>query len=387
MRLFVVSHACATPINQHLYAEVQRQTGWDVSLVVPSNWRDEYGHTVGGGRWPSFHGELIPVPVWKPGHIILHAYQTSFARLIRARQPDAVYVHHEPYAVAAAQVYWGYRRASGRGPIGFYTAQNILKKYPPPFRWTEAAVLNASQFAFPVSATVASVFRRKGYRGMTAVLPLAIDPNVYHPQPPTDTTRAELVGGADVLLGYVGRLVPEKGLRTLWSALNQILDMNWTFAVVGAGPLEAELRATAATTGLAERVRFCGFVPHADAPRLLSAMDVLVLPSETQSGWREQFGRVLLEALACETAVLGSDSGEIPVLINDTGGGLVFPERDAGALAAALRRLIGDPTLRRRLAVAGAAAVADRYSIAAAAHTFADVVTSATVAAVVARSD
>jgi len=78
-----------------------------------------------------------------------------------------------------------------------------------------------------------------------------------------------------------------------------------------------------------------------------------VLPSETQANWKEQFGRVLIEAMACGTPVVGSNSGEIPQLISSSGGGLVFPERDASAFAAALKRLIADQVLRRSCAEKG----------------------------------
>ena len=386
MNLLVVSHACAVPVNQQLYAAFQAATGWDVSIVVPSNWRNEYGQVSGGERWPTFHGELIPVPVRLTGNIGLHTYRTSFARLIRRVDPDVVYVHQEPYAASATQVYVGNRRAGGRAaprPIGFYSAQNIAKRYPPPFRWTEAWVLRSSTFAFPVSPAVADVCHGKGFRGRSTVLPLAIDPDVYRPAPDAGAARRELLGDAPAdtpLLGYLGRLVPEKGLATLVRAVGLLGDVPWRLAVVGAGPMEATLRALAADAGVADRVAFAGFVPHVQAPRVLSAFDALVLPSETQPNWKEQFGRVVLEAMACGTMVVGSDSGEIPVLIGDTGGGVTFPERDPAALAAALRRVVTDADLRRRLADAGRAAVADRYTVANVIRGFADTVTAAAAA-------
>ena len=145
MKILVVSHSCATPVNQHLYAEVERLTGWDITLVVPSNWKTEYGKTVGGERWPSFKGRIIPVPVWRSGNIILHAYKTRFGRLIKQIRPDAIYVNHEPDAVATAQVFRA-NQATLRCPIGFYSCQNLNKRYPIPFRWTESMVLRRSSF-------------------------------------------------------------------------------------------------------------------------------------------------------------------------------------------------------------------------------------------------
>ncbi len=380
MKLLVVSHPCAAPVNQQLYASVRHATGWDVTLVVPSNWKDEYGRIVTAEQWPAFDGQLVPIPVRRSGDIILHTYCTSFAKLIRGTDPDVIYVHQEPYAASTAQVYWGNRRAGGRRrprPIGFYSAQNISKRYPPPFRWTESWVMRSSAFSFPISSAVADVCHKKGFTGRSTVLPLAIDPAVYYPQPDRDAVRRELLGDAPddtVLLGYLGRLVPEKGLATLMTAVGHLRNLPWRLAIVGAGPMLTQLKQHAVAGGVADRVTFVGFVPHTQAPRYLTAFDALTVPSETQSNWSEQFGRVLLEAMACDTPVVGSDSGEIPMLIRDTGGGVICRERDPIDLAAALRRVIMDPDLRRRLAAVGRMAVCTRYSMADVARMFAETV-------------
>jgi glycosyltransferase involved in cell wall biosynthesis len=95
-------------------------------------------------------------------------------------------------------------------------------------------------------------------------------------------------------------------------------------------------------------------------------LDVLALPSHTTPTWKEQFGRVIVEALWCGVPVIGSDSGEIPWLIELTGGGLVYPEGDSAALAARLTELREQPALRRELASAGGTAVERLFSVPAA---------------------
>jgi glycosyltransferase involved in cell wall biosynthesis len=139
----------------------------------------------------------------------------------------------------------------------------------------------------------------------------------------------------------------------LAAALGQLSDLRWQLLLVGTGEFAEPLRALLAANGLTDRVQFAGYVPHEEAPRWLAALDILVLPSETQPNWSEQFGRVIPEALACGVPVIGSDSGEIPNLIRSSGGGLVFAERNPAALAEALRRLIIDADLRRSLASTG----------------------------------
>jgi glycosyltransferase involved in cell wall biosynthesis len=92
-------------------------------------------------------------------------------------------------------------------------------------------------------------------------------------------------------------------------------------------------------------------------------MDVLVLPSRTTPTWAEQFGRVLVEALWCGVPVVGSDSGEIPWVIETTGGGLVFPEGDVATLAETLAQLRREPELREQLARTGRASVEALFGV------------------------
>jgi len=94
--------------------------------------------------------------------------------------------------------------------------------------------------------------------------------------------------------------------------------------LVGGGPERSKLEALAQGLGISARVRWEPWVDSCDVAEYMNAFDVLVLPSRTRRNWKEQFGRVLVEAMACETCVVGSDSGEIPNVVGDTG--LIFHE-------------------------------------------------------------
>jgi glycosyltransferase involved in cell wall biosynthesis len=272
-------------------------------------------------------------------------------------------MHHEPYGFSTFQVYLA-NQMTGQRPIGFYAAQNLLKNYPPPVRQLERWVFRRSSYAFPVTGVALDVLRKKHYTGTAEVLPLAVSSDLYKPSPIWSSERRQTMGipPGRVVFGYMGRLVEEKGLRTLFSAVELLGDSDWELLLVGGGPLEAELRQRASGMGkTGKRIRFMGYVPHAEAPNWLSLFDVMVLPSETRSNWMEQFGRVLIEAMACGTPVLGSDSGEIPKIIQATGGGLVFPEGAVSSLAEAMLQLAGSAELRRNLAQVGRETVLTSY--------------------------
>src|SRR5690606_30800199 len=108
--------------------------------------------------------------------------------------------------------------------------------------------------------------------------------------------------------------------------------------------------------------RFAGRAESTAMPAFYRSLDAVVLPSRTTPGWKEQFGRVLVEAMACRVPVVGSDSGEIPHVIGDAG--LIFPEGDVAALAHHLRALMDDPSLRQRLGAAGRQRVLERFTMA-----------------------
>lgn len=361
MKLLVVSHSCSVPLSQQFYAEIEQQTGWDLTIVMPSLWKDEYGHHLKPQRWSAYQGKIIGIPVWKSGNIPLHTYQSFFVRLLREVDPDFIYLHQEPYAIVTTQVYSA-NRLTIQKPISFFTWQNILKRYPIPFRQMESWVFKQTDVMFPGSYSAELVMREKGYTGTSVLLPSGIDPSLYYPRTVTQLRESLKTSPDEVLIGYVGRIVEQKGLKTLLEALAEIQELPWRLVIVGNGEYEAEFDAIARSKNLHSRIHRIGYVPNPEIPEYLSAFDVLVLPSETRSNWKEQFGRVIIEAMACQTPVIGSDSGEIPHLIQATKGGLVFSEGNAKEFADRLRQLILNPDERSHLAQVGQQSVLRNYT-------------------------
>jgi glycosyltransferase involved in cell wall biosynthesis len=202
-----------------------------------------------------------------------------------------------------------------------------------------------------VSQEVEQVLRGKGFRGDIQQLYHSYDPELFkvHPSDERQHIRDEFALPRDaILIGYFGRLTVEKGLPDLVAALRLLEgEANlppWFFCCVGNGPAEQDIR-LALSNLPASRYRMLGALEHHRVGSLLAAIDVLVLPSRTTPRWKEQFGRILVEAMASGAAVVGSDSGEIPQLIERSGGGLVFREGRPDELAACLVRLLKEPAL------------------------------------------
>ena len=132
------------------------------------------------------------------------------------------------------------------------------------------------------------------------------------------------------------------------------------FILMGSGPDRAAFEARASQLGLGGRVRILDPQPPQNVAAFMRALDVFVLLSHTLPTWKEQFGRVIIEAQACGIGVIGSDSGAIPEVVGT--GGWIVPEGDTAALRALITRLRRDAAEIWGTAQAGLANVASRYT-------------------------
>ena len=220
----------------------------------------------------------------------------------------------------------------------------------------EQSVLNNVDYALMGNADALDVFRAKGYRGPAKILPqFGVSTDIFTPP-----VREE-GGKRPIILGCTSRrLVPEKGLDLLLNAVSRLKNIDWRLKLTGDGQERANLEQQARDLGIADRVQFDGSISSLEMPNYLRGLDILVLPSRTMSNWKEQFGRVLIESMACEVICVGSDSGEIPNVIGDAG--LIFPEDDLDGLTQHLVTLCEQPALRAELRKKGRAHVLANYT-------------------------
>jgi glycosyltransferase involved in cell wall biosynthesis len=346
----VVSHPAVVGVNQEVYRELARR-GWAITIVVPDRWRHEYSRTALTPRaLDGLEGALLPTKVALAGRPQRHFYLAS-ARALAARSGAHVaFVEAEPFSISAAQ--WSRALNSLKLPFGVQCAETIDRSFPAPARWLRSRVLASAAFVAARSETAIALARSWGAAGEVALAPHAVPRWQRAPREPQ----------RNFTVGYAGRLVESKGVLDLLAAVRE-LEAPVELVLIGDGELKAQLLGQPIP---GSAVRILDSVSHDQMASAYAELDVLVLPSHTTATWKEQFGRVIVEALWCGVPVVGSDSGEIPWLIDLTEGGLVYAEGDHAALAAALRRLRADPSLRRHLADSGRTVVEKLFSVPAA---------------------
>ena len=362
MRVLVVSHTYLRGFNQRKWeAFADLASRHVVLLVVPNGWRD-----------PHF-GRVDPEPPVHP-RVRMWVTRTAFRshgtlsfhvdpRLVLAAarfRPDVVLVEQEPQSLLALQGRWLARLLPGCPPFAFFTwGSPPNRRRALPLRRLERGALRAARLAIAGNLAARDQLRASGFRRPIHRIPQV---GVDLPERPELTRRhvRRELGISGVVVGFAGRLIPEKGVQDLAESLTGLGDLDWTFLAIGRGPMAGALKARFRAADLAGRMRLVSDAEHHRVGALLTALDVLVLPSYTTRNWAEQFGHVLIEAMASGCPVVGTDSGEIPHVIGNAG--IVVPERDVRQLRAALRRLIEDPGLRTQLATRGRDRVQRHYT-------------------------
>ena len=351
-RVLLVSHTYAAPINRAKLDALAQHLFLDV--VAPQRWRDALFDLPAQHAAPANYS-LHRLPVAFDGHILRYLYSfRALSRIVREARPALVYVEEEPASLVLGQL--AALKQRYRYKLVFFTWENIARRVGLP--GVERYNLQQADGAIAGNVEAGQVLRRKGFRGPLRVTPqLGVTPGQFRPRRATELRRALGLNG--FVVGYVGRLVEAKGLWTLLEAVRDLPDVR--LLLVGAGPLQAALdRRIKQDHRLRERSCRVNAVPHEEIVRYLNTLDVLVLPSQTTPTWKEQFGHVLIEAMACAVPVIGSNSGAIPEVIAEAG--LIFPEGDAKALRDAIYSLQANPSRREHLAQVGRERVLGHYT-------------------------
>jgi glycosyltransferase involved in cell wall biosynthesis len=302
--------------------------GIEVTLVVPATW-DPAEASLSEERAV----ELIDLEVTRSGDVNRHRYtdDAALTRVIERVRPDLLDIHEEPFSLAARQ--W-LRAAPPDLPAVMYTAQNIDKRFPPPFSTYERNALARVSGLYPCSRQAASVARGKGFRGLVDVIPLGFDSSLFR-------LGQQSLADSELLLGLFGRLVPEKGVRDAVSVLERLNGVRPArLLLVGSGPEGSAALARAAELGLESRVELHEWSLPEEVAEHYRRCHVVLVPSTATATWVEQFGRVIVEAQACGAVAAGYASGSIPEVGGEAA--ILVPEGRVDLLADVIVELTSD---------------------------------------------
>jgi glycosyltransferase involved in cell wall biosynthesis len=330
------------------YEALAQEPGLDLTVVVPRVWHEAGNaeHAEPSGTALKVRPEPVRLTRGGPAKWYLHHYP-RLGHVLRTLQPDVIHLWEEPWSFVALQAAWLRDRILPKAALLLETDQNIFRRLPFGFEQIRRHTLASTDLLIARSEEALSVSRECGYRGPAEFVEYGIDTTTFYPR------RRGARSGGPFRIGYVGRLVPEKGLQDVVAAIGAtktpvLLDL------LGEGSEKPVLQAQAQALGVADRIRFHPARNADGVAAFMSSLDAVALMSRTTRTWKEQFGRVIMEAHACGVPVIGSSSGSIPNVVGR--GGWIVPEGDSISLAALLDRLAAAP---EEVAAVGAAGRVD----------------------------
>lgn len=363
MKILVASHTYIVDLNcEKLRALAKLGAGVEVTVVVPKRWNPGGVQTkvIETRFQEEGNFRIVPISNFSQNHQGLLTFGADLVALLRQFRPDIIQVEQGSKALAYTEMIFLNQLLQLKAKNVFFTWWNLPYTLKFPVSLLEAYNLHHTHGIIAGNQDGAEILRQRGYQGAIKVMPqLGVDESLFTQKEQPELAAKLGINKGDFVVGFVGRFVPEKGLMTLLSALANLSVQPWKLLLLGRGVLKEELLLKAAEYNIADRIILVESVAHTEVPKYLNLMNTLVLSSETSYhfktltsiGWKEQFGHVLIEAMACKVPVIGSNSGEIPYVIGEAG--MVFPEADVQALASCLQQLMNSRELAVKLGEMG----------------------------------
>jgi len=346
LKILFISHSSVLKSHQRKLAILAEKYGHEIILVTPPYWPEGGVKTIPYTGYPSI--TYLTGKVWFPKKMV-HIYLDA-RDILKKTDPDIVYIEEEPFDFACYEFISAAVKSGKKA--AFFTWENIRRGHNFIYTYFNDFCIAKASGAVAGNAEAKDILLEKGFKKDVAILPqYGVDTAEF-------TKKKEREQGAPFNVAFVGRLTVEKGIGIILEAFSG--PDNAILHIAGTGPMEGLLRETVHKEKMDDRVKFYGHVEREEIPKFLSAMDCLVLPSITTANWKEQFGRVIIEAFAAGVPVIGSDSGEIPRVIGDAG--LIFHEGSADGLKARLKELIAGSDLYKELQNKGLRRVKENFT-------------------------
>ncbi len=373
MRILVASHTYIVDINRAKFKILAKlEPGIEVTVVVPQRWKPGgvQNKIIETEFYQQGSFKVVPISNFSQNNQGLLTFSTDIIQLLQEFQPQIIQVEQGSKSLAYAQLIALNKILKFKAKNIFFTWWNLPYQLKWPVSVLENCNLQHTDGIIAGNLDGSKILRQRGYQNTLKVMPqLGVDETLFYPtSKDADLSHRFGIESTDFVVGFVGRFVAEKGLLTLGEALAGLKQLPWKWLLVGQGKLRSQLVEKSIEWGISDRIIWVESISHEEVPAYINLMNCLVLPSQTSYkfktlttvGWKEQFGHVLIEAMACKIPVVGSDCGEIPHVIGDAG--LIFPEGNAGVLRDCLRQLMERRELAADLGDRGYHRVMNNYT-------------------------
>ena len=214
LRVLRIAHASLTPaLRERERALAKECADIDLEVLTTTRWR-EAGVDVYATADDLF--QVSPARACLSNHIQLFAYDPRpVVRALRRHRPHLIDLNHEPYSIACAEILALADWLLPGVPVVMQVAQNILRQYPPPVNWLQNRALRRIAAAYACSEGAREVLHAKGFQKPISIIPFGVNTETFRP----GTRRRK---GATLTIGFVGRMLPGKGLGVLADALTNL---------------------------------------------------------------------------------------------------------------------------------------------------------------------
>ena len=368
IRVLAIDHTAGVIPFRKKFRALAAHPDVDLTVLAPERWVENYREVRAMEAREDGYRLLTGRVVW-PGYENRGLFVSGLNRALRLARPNLIHLWEEPFSFITLETMACARVRTPGVPFIFSTSDDrsvgFRYDYRPSWLYAriERASLRRAAGATVINDAVFRLLREKGFEKPIERVPHGLELEQYPCSLEERAVRAREKGRPPVV-GYLGRLTHQKGVDVLLRAFSRVVRVSKEtpplLHIVGDGPEREPLRDLAAALDLEGRVRFLEAVPHEVVPDVLAELDILVLPARTTPTSREQFGRVLIEGMAACCVVIGTKSGAIPEVIGDAG--LVVPEGNEEALAAAIQRVLREPSLVATLSARGRERIRERYT-------------------------
>ena len=366
------------------------ESGTEIKIITPYYWPDVLSKVESKYEVIKRNNrvvyEVVPSKAYFLGHEIYHFYP-GLARVIRDFKPDVIQVETGSNSLSLFQTLLIkiFYRMNFR--VIFFSWINWKAKFGWKYRyfyqWIERFNLKRVSGGILGNMGALDIFEQdKNFLKKKSILPqLGTDLFTFSPAGldekiaasikfklprnwlprnwlPSNLLPSNLLPREKIIIGFAGRITKEKGLDYLLDAF-LLVEEDASLVIAGDGDYMSNIRSKIIDLGLTN-VILLGSLNHSEMPEFFRTLDIFILPSYDTLEWKEQFGQVLVQAMASNVAVIGSDAGEIPNVISDAG--LIFKQKNVESLSECLKKLVLDKSLRIKLASKGYNRAINNYS-------------------------